>query len=335
MPAEFKHGPAGPADLTSQGPAVQALHREFPIASHPMPAWVHDAGRHTADWLRRMRLVQSTAAVEHFTATRTERFAARTHPEAPADRGDILADWYTWLFNVLDDRFDDQFDEGRIGSNPAHVKAIVDAIVAVIDGRPPSGSLALAWGELQARICAFEPPAPWTERFLAHVREYLYGCLWEARYRTQSRVPAPADYPLVHGASRAIIPSFDLIEFATDTYLPEPIYAWTTYRITVDAASQVVVYSNDLASLPREHARGEVFNHVMLLVHNHGYSWPEAVATVRRLLDAQMDVFFAGEAALRTWPDCTELEPNLRGLRHWLRGNLDWSVETSRYLAPR
>lgn len=308
---------------------VQALHQKLPIPSFPAAGWSGAAEQRTREWVRRMGLVRSAAAVAHFAAIGAGGLAGRVYPDAVPGRRDVVTDWLSWLFV-----FDDQCDEGTVGRDPVWMEGVAKEIGASLEdggfGGHSSDPRVSAMADLWARLRSLAPDE-WAARFRLHVLHYLRGCQWEAANRATFRVPHPAEYPTARRAAGAIIPSLDLIEFATATYLPERVRRLPRYQDAVEAAADVVCWTDDLATVAKERARDDVHNLVIVLAHHCEYSWAEAATEARRLLDDRIADFLTAERALLEGTSCAQVTPNLRGLRQWIRGHLDWGIHTARY----
>jgi hypothetical protein len=182
-------GPAhpGPFDPTRRAAAVRI----------PFPARLNlhaeRARQHTLQWAQGMGLLAGEAAAAEYDALRLERLMAYFYPDAGAADLELAADFNAWFFI-----FDDQFD-GHLGTRPAEVRRVVDALVGTmaVDGEPggPAGadagdtSLVRAFRDIWLRSTAGTPTA-WQLRFREHWRAYLAAHEGEARHRNADRLPS-------------------------------------------------------------------------------------------------------------------------------------------------
>jgi hypothetical protein len=316
-----------PDEITAKGEAVQALIRDFPFPRSAPASWSAQTGQHTRRWVDATGLVRSQVSATHFEQIDTGRLTGWIHPDALADRRETIADWFSWLFI-----FDDQCDEGSAGRDPALLSGTVRAIEAVLDAPCPdaAGPLPAAMADICARIRA-AAPAPWWQRFSWHVREYLHACLREAANRARGHTPVPADYPRGRREGGAILPCLDLAEFATSHYLDDRLYWLPGYQAAREAAADIICWTDDLATVAKEHARGDVHNLVIVLAEHHDLTWGQATAQASGLLRRRIADYRSAEEVLLQSEPSQALETNLRGLRQWMRGHLDWGVETARY----
>jgi hypothetical protein len=316
-----------PDEITAKGEAVQALLCNFPFPPSAPASWSAQAGEHTRRWVDATGLVRSQTSATHFERIDTGRLTGWVHPEALPDRRDTIADWFSWLFI-----FDDQCDEGTAGRDPALLSGTVRAVEAVLDGSCPdaAGPLPAAMADVCARIRA-AAPAAWWQRFSWHVREYLHACLREAANRARGQTPAPAEYPRGRREGGAILPCLDVAEFAVSRYLDDNLYWLPAYQAAREAAADIICWTDDLATVAKEHARGDVHNLVIVLAEHHGLTWAQATTQASGLLHRRIADYLATEQAILQSQPPQAIDTNLRSLRHWMRGHLDWGVETSRY----
>jgi terpene synthase-like protein len=303
----------------------------IPVAATARAGWAAEAEAHTRDWVRRLGLVRSAAARRHFDAISGGALAASVYPDARPGTRQTLTDWFSWLFIL-----DDQCDEGQLGRDPAALDILLLPLRAALVGSGGAEHpLAAALGSIRARI---EPggPADWWHRFRGHVLEYLDGCRWEAANRAAGRVPSLAEYPARRRAAGAILPSLDLIEFGGGRYLPAPVRQLPAYAAAVRAAADVVCWTDDIATADKEAARGDLHNLVIVLDAERGCGAAAATAEAARMLHTRLADFEAAEAAVgvATAGDDALVRAarhNLAGLRTWMRGHLDWGLDTARY----
>lgn len=316
-----------PGEITAKGEAIQALLRDFPFPRSAPAPWSAGTGQHTRRWVHDMGLVRSAASAAHFERIDTGRLTGWVFPDALADRRDTIADVFAWLFI-----FDDQCDETSAGRDPALLSGTIHAIEAALDTACPGamGQLAAALADICARLRP-AAPATWWQRFSWHTREYLHACLREAANRALGQVPDPAQYPRARREGGAIMPTLDLIEFAAGRYLNDQDYWLPGYQQAREAAADIICWTDDLATVAKEHARGDVHNLVIVLAEHHDLSWAQATSQARDLLGRRIGDYLTAEHDILGAEPSQALDANLRGLRNWMRGHLDWGIETARY----
>lgn len=302
----------------------------------PLRPWSAKAGLDTQAWVRRMHLVSCAAAARHFDKIGVGLLAARVYGDtATPEKQAIVTDWLSWLFI-----FDDEVDEGDIGRRPEDLAVALDALLPgtgvgrPVANHPRATALAEFWQRIQSCM-----PQAWCHRFLQHVAEYLHGCHWEATNRAAGRVPDPVVFSAMRRTAGAVIPSLDLIEFAYDIDLPVQFRVHPLCLDLVTSASDVICWTDDLFTVEKEMAHGDVHNFVIVLAHTQGCSIDAASEQVHGLLTERLVAFLNTERRIRNSFDAfgisstqqAHVERWVHGLRTWIRGHLDWGIETPRY----
>lgn len=287
-------------------------------------------------WAQRMRVVTSPPALERFRRTRPARLAARAYPDVGAETLQVTADWASWLF-----MFDDQGDEGSVGRRPGEWEARMVPFAAVLAGLPADDTwppLAFALDDLLRRT-EDGMPATWRLRFRRHIGEYLVTYTLEARNRARKAPFGVREYIQHRRDSGAMRMVFDLAEFATRTEIPAAWYDSREYEDLALAANDVVCWTNDIVSLPKETARGDTHNLPMVIHFAASDSLQQALDRTAEMTRARVRTYLGAEQVMRHLLEVSELDARTRRgvtacidtFRSWMRGNSDWSAETARY----
>ncbi|MEU3742595.1 terpene cyclase [Streptomyces sp. NPDC032198] len=290
-----------------------------------------------ADWVRRTGLVHRESARERFDRADFGWFVSLVHPSASARHLELMADWFAWLFLV-----DDQLDDGGVGRSPDHMERTVRAMQEVLEAPDFGESVRYAantplavssLAELWQRTAAGASPQ-WRRRFIGHLRDCLVtATVWEGGNRVRGTVPDETTYIEKRRHTGAIYVCMDLIDIVEGLDVPESLYDSAEFTAARDAACNVVCWTNDVYSLDKERALGEVHNLAYLMQYHRGLDREQALAEVCAATGAETERFLSAEAELmRAQPrHAALLVPCLAGMRTWMRGNLDWSRRTKRY----
>lgn len=294
---------------------------------------------HLAEWADHIGLVRRESAKRRFDRADFGWFAAVVYPTASRAGLELMADWFAWLFLV-----DDQLDDGEFGRSPEHVREVVDRMREVLESGPDAAvpdaasgpglptvvaSLADLW-----RRTAPEASPQWRRRFIQHLDDCLTtAAVWETGNRLSGRVPSEDTYIVNRRHTGAIYVCMDLIEIVEPVEVPPELYRDQEFEDALNAACNVVCWTNDIFSLEKERSLGEVHNLAYIVEHHRGMEPGAAVEHVRAAVASETEAFLSAESALlATHPAHREtLEPVLAGMRTWMRGNLDWSMRTKRY----
>ena len=307
---------------------IPAMYCPFPAAINIHAA---EAQAQITTWVRRFHLVQQERALRRFHASKFGYLTARAYPCAALTELAIVADWNTWLFLL-----DDQSDESGVGHDPELMQQAFAELLAILHGAPPQaddGPLALAlrdvWQRMEQRTTA-----TWHERFKLTVEDYFAACVWEAANRAKGVVPGREDYIRLRRITGALLTGVDLIDLTEHIDLPAAVRLSTPIQRLTTMANDVVCWTNDIISLEKEMARGDVHNLVLVAQHERQCSLQTAVDEVGQLVRARTEEYVATERDLPSFGAATDAAvAKYRGvLRAWMRGNLDWGRDSGRYI---
>ncbi|XYI03583.1 terpene synthase family protein [Sorangium sp. So ce1128] len=242
----------------------------------------------------------------------------------------LATQWMIWLF-----MFDDQFDDGLPGRNISDIEGTVLEYIELCANPfrfAPRAPAAEALCELFSRTLP-RMPVSWGNRFRTHFIRYLSTYSWSAWNHLQGIVPELNSYLENRYHSGGMVPSMDLIELTEGLDLPTEVILSEPVDRLSRACGNVVCWSNDIVSLAKEQARGDVTNLVVVLRHLYKCSLQEAVDRVNAKIVEEVRLFEEIESSLPEYQPgvSSQLKKYIAGLKAWMRGNLDWSAETHRY----
>ncbi|MEU8510480.1 cytochrome P450 [Kitasatospora sp. NPDC048722] len=325
-PADPRRPADQPVDQPTDQPALRPAAHPVRRPARPAAELAAATARH-ADW-----------AVDRGLLTRAElpRYQAYTLPELighayPRARGadlDLLIDVLGW-FTILDDSFD-----GSPGRRPAEARAIVDPLIAVLDGTAPAvgdDPLTAAWHELWHRQTESASPA-WRARAAREWQACLATFPAEAVHRAHGTVPrlGLAETMRLRRHGSCLYPFMNILERVHGADAPAALHAEPVlHRLrahTADAATLI----NDLYSLRREERQGAAaFNTVLTLQRLRGCTRTRAVGAVRaRVAQLRNESALLRRELLRRHP---ESDWYLDGTRELVEGVQAWTSTSRRY----
>lgn len=303
------------------------------------------ARQHTLQWAQGMGLLSGGAAAAEYDALRLERLMAYFYPDASAADLEVATDFNAWFFI-----FDDQFD-GSLGSRPEPVRRMAADLAAAL--APSAGDALHAAqagdpGDAAPLVRSFRDiwlratdgaPAHWRRRFRAHWQTYLAAHEAEARHRTAERLPDLDAFLEVRRETIGVRPCLDYAERCGGYALPDDLYGWPELREMREITGEVVIFVNDIVSLGKELAAGDVNNSVVVHRAHRGCTVEESVGHVAALANARTARFTRLAAALPAALADRGVPQEARehvahyvdGMRHLMAGNLTWSLATARY----
>jgi hypothetical protein len=293
------------------------------------------------EWAASRDLIRSVAARQRFETALYADFAARVYPEAPVRPLCVATRWCAWLF-LFDDHFDDSLlgrDEGQgwriLERLLQQVATLGEGAAALPSASPIEAALVELWSETGPAMSE-----GWRRRFARHLGDYLRSYTWEIGNRAEQVAPDLTQYIEMRRDTGATWIGLDLIEYVAGAEVPPKIYDSLPLRTLNLAAIDAICWTNDIASYAKERARGEVNNIVYIAQQAFGLDLQAAMDFTRRMQDSRVELFCRTAETLSEELDAggaTEDErmathAYVRGLQDWIRGNLDWSLATARYL---
>lgn len=310
--------------------AVPTLHCPFPATVNLHGAAIH---HEVIIWAQRVQLISSDpVAAQRLAATNLSGLAARLHPYAAREVLQLVAEWYVWGFVR-----DDLCDESDLGTDPSALMSVNARCIEILQGASPTPRdhrLTQALADLWQRIIP-RTTLIWRRRFTRSVREYLDATVWEAINRVQHTIPDVATYCRMRRLTSALQTDTDLIELTT-TRLPLEVHQHPFVQRLTDAANNVVCWSNDIASLPKEVHRGDIHNLVVVVHHAHGGSVQAAIDRAVAMHDAEIHTFLDLSQRLPRFSPAVDrnLAGYIAALRARMGGSVDWGTSSGRYHLP-
>lgn len=306
-----------------------ALACPFPVQAHPS---ADTARGHGAEWVVTSGMVRKPAAMTRFAHADFAGFAAATYPDTDEPGVLLMTDWFAWLFLI-----DDELDDGITGTRPDHIgKVMADIATTLRAADDPSAVPVGDTGAVSALIdlwhrTSSRATSRWRKRFGAHVGECFAAAAWEADNRVHGVVPDESVYIRMRRHTGAIYVCMDLIEPMRDIELSGQVLAAESFQDALDAACDVVCWTNDVFSLEKERGLGEWHNLVALAGHARGLSDQDALGVVCTMIEERTAEYVRHETRLLGEFDSEAVRRYAAGMRSWISGNLEWSRRTHRY----
>ncbi|MFD4995646.1 terpene synthase family protein [Streptomyces buecherae] len=294
----------------------------FTGRKHPDAARANDEA--TA-WIVQHGLI-TDAATDAFAGIAFGHLAARGEPEASYEDLLLLAQWLALAF-VLDDQHDHLIRHDQLSA----WQSVEDAITRTLDHatprQPHRNPLTRAFADLYGRIRGrLEPTAH--RRFTAHFRNIMESLNEEARNRAPNSVPTITDYILLRRHSSQIPAILDLSEAALNVEVAPEIRASPIFQELYWSAIDVISWTNDIFSFPKEQSCGDTNNLPVLLCAQHRCRPEEAIRmTEQRILERLEDFDSALQRLPRTMNALDFYDPLARSAALQMAYNLqDWMI---------
>ncbi|MFD3482967.1 terpene synthase family protein [Streptomyces sp. NPDC058665] len=264
------------------------LRGSFP-GPFPASAYSDDIERHAARWLRTYPLVDSERALGALSQI-TGQGVARTFPTAGRDDLFLCADLFLWLT-----AFDDAHGEATGARDPARLARVIGDCVHLIAGHdePASGPSTFtdALGDLLARFRERATPVQYL-RLTAHLRDNLFGILWEAHHFNRPDHITMRDYRAMRPHTVFVRTVVATGEVFLGYELSETERSLAPVRELETAVADLAGWINDLASYAKETARDGPWTLSLpsLLMRQHDCDLEEAFRLASRMCERRAEV---------------------------------------------
>jgi 5-epi-alpha-selinene synthase len=336
----------------------------LPLLYCPYPAVLNTHAatveQYTEHWAIRFKLLQNDShSYQHFTASKLSRLVARACPTASLKDLTFASDLMTYLFLL-----DDACDEAAIGRDPRQLKLLFTDLLNIMrqplpessnldyasstaptfenltaadaDGSSSNSSQAQLWKSALHDIWQRLPQqasAEWRLRFVANLEQSIQANIWEAANRKQQCVPDMSEYIKMRALTNGFYWCCDLSELIERIQLPVWMREQVEIRHLANIATNVTGWFNDIVSLRKEQARGDVHNLVLILQYQQNLTLEQALQQAILQHNTQVQAFLDLERQLPSFGEDfdAELKRYLAVMHNWMRSNVDWSLESGRY----
>jgi hypothetical protein len=308
-----------------------------PIPSQPHQEQARLRELHRA-WARKFDLMPDPESFARYCATRFDMLIGYQYHGWSLEAAAVASHLMTWFF-VFDDNMDMDHDLDPDGKH--YTAALARRHLDLLEGdraREGDPGVILAFDDFlrQVRELAGDRHQFWYRRMVYHLREYVYGTLWESAIGPTTAARAnTAMYMQVRHMAVGVAPCHELMAIAS-AIDPRPIEHEFFLRRIERLAINYSIWINDLAGLNRDQKRG-LANVIFTIQKDHSLSLEEAARMVGRMCDGELEAFFQLERQMpilleATWErDRRSLLAYNDVLRRWMRGLLDWSARSDRY----
>ncbi|MFD4694751.1 terpene synthase family protein [Streptomyces sp. NPDC058463] len=297
----------------------------FPISPH-----VDAIERHTNDWLDTYPLIGSAGA-RRALCNITSRGIARTLPTADIDSLFLCADLFLWLT-----AFDDTCGETAGADDLAGLVRRSGEFVELLSGHDDERSAAepsVFGAALRDLLVRFEERATPTQylRITAHLRDNLFGILWEAHHLHTPGHITFRDYRAMRPHTVFVRTVMAAVEVALGYELTRQQRSSTAVRELESAVADLAGWINDVASYAKEaaHEGPSPLSLPTLLMREYDCDIEAAFRRAARMCEEEAVVLRSRITDLTT-DSGGELADHARALEA-VAASYVWHIEHSRY----
>ncbi|MGI9049673.1 MAG: terpene synthase family protein, partial [Rubrobacteraceae bacterium] len=246
-----------------------------------------EAQRRHIQWADEYGVFRSEGEQRRFGAMDIGALAALLYPEASSPKdGQLVADWCAWLL-LRDDRWDATEDpkewERLAGRDRAYLRLMRQGLGKETAAHPAGEACAEDDGlyEALADLCtrlrkrAFREgvPDPVDRRLVGVMKGFFFSSVRETAYQHRGDYPTVSEYVKM----RSVTGGLDILTFVLAALdgvrLPKGLLDDPAIRRLTDASHNVCCWHNDLVSLNKELASGEVHNLILVLQNDPDYEY--------------------------------------------------------------
>ncbi|KAF9263792.1 terpenoid synthase [Marasmius fiardii PR-910] len=301
------------------------LHALCPLESSMSPHY-HRAAKESSDWISGYNVFNDRRAIVIKEAN-SELLVAHAYPYAPYERFRTVCDFINLLF-VFDETSDEQTGEDAAATGDIFHEAMRNPDYS------STSKLSQMTKDFRARYFKVAGPTS-SARFLRHLKDYINSVATEAEYRERDEILDVDAFMELRRNNSAVILCFDLLEYVLGIELPDEVYEDPTFEELYWSAVDMVCWANDLYSWNMEQAKGISGNNIVTVLMKHkNMKLQSACDYVGLHCDKLVRRYLSARDRLPSWGS-SKLDRDVarfaEACGHWMKGNLDWSFESSRY----
>lgn len=269
---------------------IPDIYCPFPISLH-----LEQVQAHAQEWLNAIDLVPREIAHSPFLTKDVPWMICSIYPGAGLEELCLCTDWYIWGFS-----YDDLCDNSELGTRPYELNQTQEALLTVFQDSSPepvqepmtptASSLVAALSDTWQRASQLTS-STWQRRFASHHAEYFASQRQEVANRSHQQIPDMQSYIINRRASSFSTTSMDLIELVHHIEIPVEVYESQPFQAMLNSMYDIVGWTNDVYSLPKELARGEVNNLVVVMQHEEGGTLQDAINRVCTMINRETQHF--------------------------------------------
>lgn len=291
--------------------------------------------KRTLEWALKFKLVRGEMQYQHFNASKYGQLVDRAFPKASIENSAIASDLITFFY-VLDDQFDDQHNQAKVGNQPNKLRAVFSRFVDVMkqpslyaaDTDPFLASLSDIWQRIYQKASS-----DLIERLVKNFQDYFEANIWQAENRARNIMPNLDTYIKTRRITCGVPWCFNLSELVQEINLPSEVHEYDEVQNLFRRANHVCGWLNDIVSVENELRCGEIHNLVLVLQQEYQLTLQEAVNRAAKMWTDELQAFIALEEQLPSFGTAVDIELGryIASMRYWMRATEHWQYQSGRY----
>ncbi|WP_328296455.1 hypothetical protein OG389_00650 [Streptomyces sp. NBC_00435] len=285
-------------------------------------------------WAVQRGLVRGGQAEAYWRQVGLGEVSARAYPYAQASTGLLLTCWIGWTACV--ERYFDEPAAPPPGELLTLVESLADTGEVPRVRHPLAAALAGLWQDTIPLM-----PAHWSRHLAVNLADYVHACAAESQ--DHDSVLEQVGVEEFFKQRRLTVGSYlycDLVELSVGFAVPDRLYRSPAFRRMRQVWNDLTSLVNDLASVPKELAAGDLLHNLVLLTHHRdAIPLAQAAQQVAAHIEDLAKTFTALEEQLETEAGQQVLPAEVReGVRRcvqameaFIAGEQRWHELSSRY----
>ena len=306
----------------------------FPDLYCPFPSQINKhvdvLEDYALEWVTRFNLLRDELSYQRLYKSKFYFLAACAYPYSQLEELKIANDLLNWVFI-----WDDQCDVSDLGKQPELLKLFHKRFLEILNGVELTNQdilLTHALSDLRQRILQ-KMSRTWFFHLVCGFQDWFNGYEQEAVIRAQNITPDLDTYIKLRRSSVGVGIFLTLSEMCHQLNITDSLRNHDVIKKLNLMTGDIIAWSNDIFSAPREMASGDVHNMVIVLNYHQQISLKQAMNNVAIMHDQVVKNMVYLEASIPYFGEKLngQVAKYILGCHAWIRSNLDWYSHSGRY----
>jgi 5-epi-alpha-selinene synthase len=306
----------------------------FPNLYCPFPSQINKhvdvLEDYALEWVTRFNLLKDELSYQRLSKSKFYLLAAGAYPYSQLEELKIANDLLNWVFI-----WDDQCDVSDLGKQPELLKVFHKRFLEILNGAEPTNKdipLTHALSDLRQRILQ-KVSKTWFPHLVYGFEDWFSGYEKEAIIRAQNITPDLKTYIKLRRSSVGVGIFITLGEMCHQLNITNFLRNHDIIKKLNRITGDIIAWSNDIFSAPREMASGDVHNLVIVMNYHQQISLEQAMKNVAVMHDREVKNMMNLEASIPCFGQelDTQIAKYILGCHTWISSNLNWYSHSGRY----
>ncbi|MBE9005115.1 terpene synthase [Fortiea sp. LEGE XX443] len=280
------------------------------------------------EWVFRFNLMTDDLTYQRFLKAKFYMLVALVYPYCQLEELKVANDWMSWVFI-----WDDQCD--MLHLKPEVLTIFHQRFIQILNGAELTSQdipFSHALSDIRQRMLQLDNKNLFNY-FIHTFEDYFDGCEQEANISIQKITPNVETYMNIRRSTIGVETSLALTEFCDKLNISDFLRNHEILKKLKRMTTNIICWSNDIFSFPKEVAIGHVHNLVLILHYQQKISLSAAVDIVVEMHNKEVRNMIELEASIPSLGEDldTKVAKYVLGLHAWINGHLEWYSYSGRY----